>query len=120
MGHCACYITYAFECNYYQGRIQGRGRTPGVPPPPKIGKNVIFWRKIVIFHTKYPKIVRASLRSEIKYLYLYLYCNIYVYGYHKDINPWLSPLCAIIFGLLFFLKGKDFTNVVIICVHFMQ
>ena len=23
--------------------------------PPKIGKNMIFWRKIVIFHTKYPK-----------------------------------------------------------------
>jgi hypothetical protein len=22
---------------------------------PKIGKNMIFWRKIVIFHTKYPK-----------------------------------------------------------------
>jgi hypothetical protein len=31
--------------------------------PPKIGKNLIFWRKIVIFHTKYPKIFRASLRS---------------------------------------------------------
>ena len=26
-------------------------------------KNMIFWRKIVIFHTKYPKNVRASLRS---------------------------------------------------------
>jgi hypothetical protein len=26
-------------------------------------KNMIFWRKIVIFHTKYPKIFRASLRS---------------------------------------------------------
>ena len=32
-------------------------------PPPKIGKNMIFWHKIVIFHTKYPKNVRASLRS---------------------------------------------------------
>ena len=31
--------------------------------PPKIGKNMIFLRKIVIFHTKYPKIFRASLRS---------------------------------------------------------
>ena len=31
--------------------------------PPKIRKNMIFWRKIVIFHTKYPKNVRASLRS---------------------------------------------------------
>ena len=29
----------------------------------KIVKNMIFWRKIVIFHTKYPKNVRASLRS---------------------------------------------------------
>jgi hypothetical protein len=35
------------------------------PPraPPKIGKNIIFWRKIVIFHTKYPKNVRASVRN---------------------------------------------------------
>ena len=41
------------------------GGAPGAPPlpPPKIGKNMIFWRKIVIFHTKYPKNVRASLRS---------------------------------------------------------
>ena len=31
--------------------------------PPKIGKNMIFWRKIVIFHTKYPTKFRASLRS---------------------------------------------------------
>jgi hypothetical protein len=44
-----------------QGRIQGGGHTRRAPP--KIGKNMIFWRKIVIFHTKYPKIVRASLRS---------------------------------------------------------
>jgi hypothetical protein len=44
--------------------------TPGADPggrtrraPPKIGKNKIFWRKIVIFHMKYPKKFRASLRS---------------------------------------------------------
>jgi hypothetical protein len=43
-----------------QGRI--RGGAPGASPP-KIGKNMIFWRKIVIFHTKYPKNFRASLRS---------------------------------------------------------
>jgi hypothetical protein len=50
-------------CNQ-QGRIQGGG-APGAhpPPPPKIGKNMIFWRKIVIFRTKYPKNFRASLRS---------------------------------------------------------
>jgi hypothetical protein len=38
-----------------QGRIQG-GAHPARGPPPKIGKNMIFfWRKIVIFHMKYPK-----------------------------------------------------------------
>jgi hypothetical protein len=35
--------------------------------PPKIGKNMIFWRKIVIFHTKYPNIFRASLLNWKKY-----------------------------------------------------
>jgi hypothetical protein len=40
--------------HYVQGRIQG-GHTRHAPPP-KIGKNKIFWRKIVIFHTKYPQI----------------------------------------------------------------
>jgi hypothetical protein len=29
----------------------------------KIWKNKIFWHKIVIFHTKYPNIFRATLRS---------------------------------------------------------
>ena len=43
-----------------QGRIQGWG-APGARA--KIGKNNIFLRKIVIFHTKYLKNVRASLRS---------------------------------------------------------
>jgi hypothetical protein len=38
--------------------------------PPKIGKNKIFWRKIVIFHTKYPKYFRASLRNAKKYDFL--------------------------------------------------
>ena len=40
-----------------QGRIQGGARAP------KIGINMILLRKIVIFHTKYPKKFRASLRS---------------------------------------------------------
>jgi hypothetical protein len=31
--------------------------------PSAIGKNMIFGRKIVIFYTKYPKNLRASLRS---------------------------------------------------------
>jgi hypothetical protein len=32
-------------------------------PPSAIGKNMIFWRKIVIFHTKYPKKFCTSLGS---------------------------------------------------------
>ena len=47
----------------------GGGGAPGAPPP-KIGKNMIFWRKIVIFHTKYPKNFRASLRNWKKYDFL--------------------------------------------------
>ena len=41
------------------------GADPGGAPgaPPKIGKDLIFWRKIVICHTKYPTNFRASLRS---------------------------------------------------------
>jgi hypothetical protein len=38
-----------------QGRIQWGAHPARAPPPPKIGKNKIFWHKIVIFHTKYPK-----------------------------------------------------------------
>jgi hypothetical protein len=43
------------------------GGAPGAPPPPQNGKNMIFWRKIVIFHTKYPTNFRASLRNWKKY-----------------------------------------------------
>jgi hypothetical protein len=50
-----------------QGRIQGAHPARA---PPKIGKNMIFWRKIVIFHTKYPKNVHASLRNWKKYDFL--------------------------------------------------
>ena len=40
--------------SHYQGRIQGGEAHPARPPPPlKLEKNMIFWRKIVIFHTKY-------------------------------------------------------------------
>jgi hypothetical protein len=49
---------YCFTC-------ADSGADPAHPPPlpPKIGKNMIFWRKIVIFNTKYPNNFRASLRS---------------------------------------------------------
>ena len=39
------------------------GRVAPGAHPPKIGKNMIFGHKIVIFHTKYPKNVRVSLCS---------------------------------------------------------
>ena len=42
--------------------IDAPGTDPGPPPTHKIGKNIIFWRKIVIFHTKYPPKNCASLR----------------------------------------------------------
>jgi hypothetical protein len=54
-----------------QGRIQGGGGVAHpARAPSKIGKNMIFWRKIVIFHTKYPKNVHASLRNWKKYDFL--------------------------------------------------
>ena len=43
------------------GADSGMG-APGARAP-KIGKYMIFWRKIVIFHTKYRQNFRASLRS---------------------------------------------------------
>jgi hypothetical protein len=56
------------KVNYFRGGSRG-GRTRRAPPP-KIGKNMIFWRKIVIFHTKYPTNFRASLRNWKKYDFL--------------------------------------------------
>ena len=47
---------------YIRGGSKGGGSAPGARPL-KLEKNKIFWRKIVIFHTKYPKNLRASLRS---------------------------------------------------------
>ena len=62
-------IQSSVDCreNIEPGADAGGERTRCAPPPPpppaKIGKNMIFWRKIVIFHTKHPKNVLASLRS---------------------------------------------------------
>jgi hypothetical protein len=52
-------------CKHIQstGADPGEGGASGTRTTPKIEKNMIFWRKIVIFHTKYPKNVRPSLRS---------------------------------------------------------
>ena len=52
----------------FQGRIQGEAHPARAPP--KIGKNMIFWRKIMIFHTKYLSKFCASLRNWKKYDFL--------------------------------------------------
>ena len=65
-------LVYVIILLFNQGRIQGahfycltrggsRGRTRR---PPKIGKNKKKLRKVIL-HTKYPKNVRASLRSAL-------------------------------------------------------
>ena len=54
-----CLLAWKVEYVGLQGRIQG-GRAP---PPLKLEKIWFFLRKIVIFHTKYHKHFRASLRS---------------------------------------------------------
>ena len=59
-------VTYkCYEMYAHRGKNVQRlaGADSGGCTPPKIGKNVFFWRKIVIFHTKYPKNYRASLCS---------------------------------------------------------
>ena len=52
-------FTYEYiHCIWYYIKALCTGADPGGAPgarPPKIGKNKILWRKIVIFHTKYPK-----------------------------------------------------------------
>jgi hypothetical protein len=59
-----------YPIQYCRGGFRGGGGAPGARPPLKLEKNMIFWRKIVIFHTKYPKNVRASLRNWKKYEFL--------------------------------------------------
>jgi hypothetical protein len=52
-----------------RGGFRGGGAHP-VRAPLKLEKIWFFWRKIVIFHTKYPKNFRASLRNWKKYDFL--------------------------------------------------
>jgi hypothetical protein len=62
-------LSNLFHCNIYvkiYWRLQLWGGEPGALPP-KIGKDMIFLRKMVIFHTKYPKFFRASLRLAQSY-----------------------------------------------------
>ena len=56
------HVNFFFKAEMSESGVDPGGRegTPGAHTP-KIGKNMIFWHKIVIFHTKYPKNVHASL-----------------------------------------------------------
>ena len=65
----------------YRGESRGGvgwGRTPL-----KLEKNMIFWRKIVIFHRKYPNNFRASLRSA----------QFFQVRPH-NLKSWIRPWCA--------------------------
>ena len=60
--------TFQMGCTQqHRNRILCRGGSSGGVHPahalPKIRKNMIFWRKIVIFRTKYPKKFHVSLCS---------------------------------------------------------
>ena len=57
----------------------GEGRTRRAPP--KFGKNKIFWRKIVIFHTKYPKYFRIFFKIRSPNL-------------KSWIRPWIGTDCT--------------------------
>ena len=48
---------------------EGGGGAP-VARPLNLEENMIFWGKIVIFHTKYPNKCCASLRNRKKYDFL--------------------------------------------------
>ena len=66
---CGCESSAPFLCNLQiQTRthavlVIGLYELLGNPGADPIRKNMIFWRKIVIFYTKHPKNVRASLTS---------------------------------------------------------
>ena len=68
------FYTPGFPRGFYISGADPGGGAPGARPPPppplKLEKNMIFWREIVIFHTKYPTHFRASLRNWIKYDFL--------------------------------------------------
>ena len=77
------------------------GGAPGARPP-KIGKNMIFWRKIVIFHTKYPNNFRTSLRSAQFFKCAPLTLNA---GSAPDIDHSLSFRHLISFHLLLYMAS---------------
>ena len=71
------------------------GAHPARVPRLKLEKNMIFWRKIVIFHTKYPNNFRASLRNWKKYYFL---------AENRDFSHEISQKCSCLppLGAIFF------------------
>ena len=55
-------LVYVYFGSFVKWSSRGEGRTRRAPTP-KIGKNMIFWRKIVIFQTKYPKKFRDFFKD---------------------------------------------------------
>ena len=68
-------IMILYTISKYYNRGGSRGGAHPARAPPKIGKKMIFWRKIVVFHTNYSKNVRASLRSAQFFKYAPLTWN---------------------------------------------
>ena len=82
-----CIVTLSIVI-YVDNRGGSRGARIRRPPPPlKFEKNKIFGHKIVIFHTKYPKIVRASLRSA-QFLKIY----------PPNLKSWIRPWTIYVFA----------------------
>jgi hypothetical protein len=80
-----------------------RGGVRGVRPP-KIEKNMIFWRKIVIFHTKYPKNTRVISNTGKFFCFNNNVSNLYNNSVVEQING-----MAYIFTLLLFRKPNKTT-----------
>jgi hypothetical protein len=65
---CPYYFSKSTKEVFSAGADLGEG-APDAPPTPLNWKKIwFFWRKIVIFHTKYPNNFRASLRSTLFFL----------------------------------------------------
>jgi hypothetical protein len=78
------YSVHVNHVLHIPGADPARGAS-GARPPLKLEKIWFFWRKIVIFHTKYPKNFRASLRSA------------HFFKVHPppppNLKSWIRPCC---------------------------
>ena len=68
--------------NCMQGRIQGGGVHPARAPP-KIGKIMIFWRKIVIFHISHFDFALPCFVFSLLMCFIYRECM-----WSSGLGPW--------------------------------